>query len=186
MTDELDRRVRRTRERLTQALVSLCREKPYGDIRMTELLERADVGRATFYAHYRDKEDLLISTFLGMIDHFEAVGLQRNPDAVLPAASFLLQHFHEAKEFGRALARAGKMEVLLRACEARLRRNLEARLPPRADPPPAITAAVAAGAFTTAVNQWMNAGSQTPPELLADQLERLLAPGVRAAEAAAV
>jgi AcrR family transcriptional regulator len=183
MTEELDRRVRRTRQRLTEALVSLCREKPYGEITMKDLLARADVGRATFYAHYRDKEDLLISLFLGMIDHFEAIGLERNPGAVLPAAPYLLAHFAEAREFARALARAGKMEVLLRACEARLRRNLEARLPPRADPPPAITAAVAAGAFTTVVSAWMNAGSQTPPDVLAGQLERLLAPGVKAATA---
>ena len=181
MTDDADRRVQRTRQRLTQALVTLCREKPYGDIRMKELLERAAVGRATFYAHYRDKEDLLISTFLGMIDHFEAMGLQRNPDAVLPAAPFLIAHFAEAREFARSLARAGKMEVLMRACEARLRRNLEARLPARSDPSPQITAAVAAGAFTTLVNWWLNAGQPTPPQVLAEALEKLLAPGVKAA-----
>lgn len=181
MTDTRDRRVWRTRQRLRDGLVSLCREKPYGDIRIGDLLERADVGRATFYAHYRDKEDLLISLFLGMIDHFEAIGLQQNPDAVLPAAPFLIAHFAEAKEFARSLSRAGKMEVLMRACEARLRRNLEARLPPRSDPPPAITAAVAAGAFTTLVNAWMTAGHLTPPEVLADALEKLLAPGVKAA-----
>lgn len=183
MTETRDRRVSRTRQRLRDALVSLCREKPYGEVRIADLLERADVGRATFYAHYRDKEDLLISLFLGMIDHFEAIGLQQNPNAVLPAAPFLLAHFAEAKEFGRALARAGKMEVLLRACEARLRRNLEARLPARSDPSPQITAAVAAGAFTTLANWWMNSGQQTPPQDLADALEALLAPGVRAAAA---
>ena len=181
MTGQTDRRVRRTRERLRDALVSLSREKPYGEIRITELLARADVGRATFYAHFRDKEDLLISLFLDMIDHFERLGLQEDPEAVLPAARGLLRHFHQARDFARALARAGKMEVLLRACEMRLRRNLEARLPASAEPPPAITAAVAAGAFTTLVNQWINAGQQTPPDDLADALDRLLAPGVRAA-----
>lgn len=183
MTDQPDRRVRRTRERLRDALISLCREKPYGEVRIADLLERADVGRATFYAHYRDKEDLLISLFLGMIDHFEAIGLERNPGAVLPAAPYLLAHFAEAKDFARALGRAGKMEVLLRACEARLRRNLEARLPARSDPPPALTAAVAAGAFTTLVTAWLSAGQLTPPEALAEALQKLLAPGVAAATA---
>lgn len=181
MTATSDPRVRRTRERLRDALVALSREKPYGDIRMTELLARADVGRATFYAHYRDKEDLLISLFLGMIDHFERLGAAQEPQAILPGARQLLRHFHEAKEFGRALARAGKMEVLMRACEARLRRGLEARLPARCDPPPAVVATVAAGAYTTLTNWWMNGGQTVPPDVLADQLEALIGPGVRAA-----
>lgn len=183
MTTALDPRVRRTRERLREALVALSREKPYGDIRMSELLARADVGRATFYAHYRDKEDLLISLFLGMIDHFERIGAAEEPHAVLPGARQLLRHFHEAKEFSRALQRAGKIDVLLRACEARLRRGLEARLPAHCNPPAAVTATVAAGGFTTLVVWWMNAGSQIPPDTLADDLEALIGPGVRAAMA---
>jgi AcrR family transcriptional regulator len=179
-----DPRVRRTRDRLREALVSLTREKGYAAVRVADLLERADVGRATFYAHYRDKEDLLIGLFLEMIDHFERVGLSEEPDAVLPGARQLLRHFHDAREFGRALSRADKMQVLLRACEARLRRGLEARLPATCSPAPAITAALAAGAFTTTVNAWMSQGSLTPPDELADALEALLGPGVRAAMAA--
>lgn len=179
-----DPRVRRTRERLREALVSLSREKPYDGIRVADLLARADVGRATFYAHYRDKEDLLISLFLGMIDHFERIGLAEEPDAVLPGARQLMRHFHEARAFARALARAGKMEVLMRACEARLRRGLEARLPAGCDPPPAMVATVAAGGFTALVNAWMTQGYVTSPDDLADALEALIGPGVRAARGA--
>ena len=181
MATGTDRRVKRTRARLRDAMVALSREKPFGEIRVRELLERADVGRATFYAHYRDKEDLLITLFLEMIDHFERIGLEKEPGAVLPGARQLLRHFAEAKEFARALARAGKMEVLLRACEARLRRGLEARLPVTCDPPPAVTASVAAGSFTTLVSWWMQTGQQVSPDVLADQLEGLIGPGVRAA-----
>lgn len=180
-----DPRVRRTRERLREALVSLSRERPYDQIRVADLLARADVGRATFYAHYRDKEDLLISLFLGMIDHFERIGLAEEPQAVLPGARQLMRHFHEARTFARALARAGKIEVLMRACEARLRRGLEARLPPGCNPPPVMVATVAAGAFTTLVNAWMTQGYVTPPDDLADALEALIGPGVRAARGAA-
>lgn len=179
-----DPRVRRTRDRLRAALVSLTREKGYAAVRVADLLTRAEVGRATFYAHYRDKEDLLISLFLDMIDHFERIGLVEEPHAVLPGARQLLRHFHEAKAFGRALARDDKMQVLLRACEARLRRGLESRLPANCSPPPAITAALAAGAFTTTVNVWLSQGALTPPDDLADALEALLGPGVRAAKAA--
>jgi len=58
-----DRRVSRTRRVLHEALRSLILEK--GDDRVTvqDVIDRADVGRATFYAHFRDKDDLLMSGF---------------------------------------------------------------------------------------------------------------------------
>ena len=56
---DTDRRVRKTRTQLHDALASLVHEKPYDDIVVKEILARADVGRSTFYAHYRDKDELL-------------------------------------------------------------------------------------------------------------------------------
>ncbi|MEU3003307.1 TetR/AcrR family transcriptional regulator [Streptomyces sp. NPDC007020] len=55
-----DRRVRRTRAALRGALVELVLDKGFHAVTVEEITERADVGRATFYAHYRDKEDLLV------------------------------------------------------------------------------------------------------------------------------
>lgn len=56
-----DRRVLRTRDTLGDALVELIKEKPFDDITVQEVLDRAGVGRSTFYTHYKDKEDLLLS-----------------------------------------------------------------------------------------------------------------------------
>jgi AcrR family transcriptional regulator len=58
---ESDRRVRRTRRLLREALLALILEKGYDRVTVQDVLERADVGRATFYAHFRDKDDLLLS-----------------------------------------------------------------------------------------------------------------------------
>ena len=54
-----DRRVRYTRMVLKQALLSLMLERPIPRITVTEICERAEVNRATFYAHYADPYDLL-------------------------------------------------------------------------------------------------------------------------------
>jgi AcrR family transcriptional regulator len=54
-----DRRVARTERALRDALVSLVHEKHYDSIVVREILERANVGRSAFYAHFRDKRDLL-------------------------------------------------------------------------------------------------------------------------------
>ena len=56
-----DKRVLRTRDTLGDALMELLQEKPFDDITVQEVLDRAGVGRSTFYAHYRDKDDLFLS-----------------------------------------------------------------------------------------------------------------------------
>lgn len=54
----IDRRVVRTREALHRAFMKLVLERPYEAISVTDICEAADVGRATFYAHYKDKDAL--------------------------------------------------------------------------------------------------------------------------------
>lgn len=59
----LDRRVRRTKRRLKEALLELIEERDYDGITVQDIADRADVGRSTFYSHYGSKEDLLFSGF---------------------------------------------------------------------------------------------------------------------------
>jgi AcrR family transcriptional regulator len=56
-----DRRIQRTQKLLHQALVSLLAERPYETITVKDILERAEVGRSTFYMHFHDKDELLVS-----------------------------------------------------------------------------------------------------------------------------
>jgi AcrR family transcriptional regulator len=57
--EQVDRRVRRTRKSLEDALVALTLEKEYDEITIQEITDRADVGYRTFFRHYADKDDLL-------------------------------------------------------------------------------------------------------------------------------
>lgn len=61
-----DRRVRRTRQLLHQALLALTVERGYDAITVQDVLDRAEVARSTFYAHFRDKDDLLLAGFQEM------------------------------------------------------------------------------------------------------------------------
>jgi AcrR family transcriptional regulator len=61
-----DRRVRRTRKLLHDAFIALIIEKCYEKTTIQDILDRADVGRPTFYVHYRDKESLLTANFDAM------------------------------------------------------------------------------------------------------------------------
>ncbi len=77
-----DRRSKRTQDFLRQALVTLIHEKPYDSIAVREILDRANVGRSTFYTHFRDKDDLLVSSIHDML------GSVRSADPSSPGSRY--------------------------------------------------------------------------------------------------
>lgn len=65
---KLDRRIVRTRRRLSEALLELMREEPFEAITIQNITDRADLNRATFYLHYSTKEELLIASLEARFD----------------------------------------------------------------------------------------------------------------------
>jgi AcrR family transcriptional regulator len=105
-----DRRVQKTETLLRDALTSLIREKAYDSIVVKEILERANVGRSTFYTHFRDKDDLLASSIYEML---RPARLMQPPSSAkpyekiirfsLPIFEELQQHRHERQRAGNAM-----------------------------------------------------------------------------------
>lgn len=74
-TNLRDRRARRTRRSLREALFALILENGYDAVTIEDITERADLGRTTFYLHYKDKEDLLLQCIQETADELaEQVG----------------------------------------------------------------------------------------------------------------
>jgi AcrR family transcriptional regulator len=67
-----DRRVQRTQQLLQDALIALILEKGYEALSVQDIIDRANVGRATFYAHFDNKEDLLVSRLDGLRQSLKA------------------------------------------------------------------------------------------------------------------
>lgn len=65
---KIDRRVRKTRKALREAMINLMEEKGYDQVTVEELANRADIGRTTFYLHYSAKQDLLLEEFGELLD----------------------------------------------------------------------------------------------------------------------
>ena len=59
----------RTRDSLGDALIALMREKPFDEITVQNVLDRAGVGRSTFYSHFRDKHDLFLEDANDFFQH---------------------------------------------------------------------------------------------------------------------
>lgn len=121
-TGDVDRRVRRTQARLRDAIVDLVYDKGFHAVTVDHICERADVTRATFYVHFRDKEHLLSSVVDDLVDRcldrFAATG--RTDDR---GGHRLVALFEEAREHHTAFAIALRGEAdgaALRRLRARL------------------------------------------------------------------
>jgi AcrR family transcriptional regulator len=126
---KVDRRIRRTRDTLGDALVELIREKPFEDITVQEILDRAGVGRSTFYTHYRDKQDL----FLGEVeDFFEMLSTMltrkgARAERLAPVTEFFA-HLSDVQDFYRSLVASGKANDVWALGRGYFARSIEERL----------------------------------------------------------
>ena len=97
-----DRRVRRTRRQLQEALAALMREKDLKDITVRELTERADVNRGTFYSHYQDlydlREQMEEELFRQLSAMLSACRLERSPGGLRPILTAVFQFILERQE----------------------------------------------------------------------------------------
>lgn len=84
MPPQTDRRVRRTRDLLHRSLIALILEKGYTRVTVQNIIDRADVGRTTFYTHFQSKDDLLMDSGL---DHLRAILAGNTRDATAASAS---------------------------------------------------------------------------------------------------
>jgi AcrR family transcriptional regulator len=124
-----DRRIRRTCERLGSALVALIQERPIDDVTVQDVLDRASVGRSTFYVHYRDKDDLLLSQleeFLERMSTALSIGKEES-HRVVPVAE-LFAHIGSQKKLYRALADSGRLNDFFDLAQGYFARGIEQRL----------------------------------------------------------
>jgi len=85
-----DRRVRKSKEALREALLRLIPQKGYDAIRIQDIADEADTARVTFYRHYKDKDELLLDAleqvYLQLIAQFEVIPPEermKNPPVAL-------------------------------------------------------------------------------------------------------
>ncbi len=97
-----DRRVEKTHKALRDALDSLIREKSYDSIAVKEILDRANVGRSTFYTHYRDKDELLVSGIHRMLNPVRTKELSSTAGRRERILSFSLPIFEHLDRHRRA------------------------------------------------------------------------------------
>lgn len=153
-----DARTLRTYRALSSALVDLMKTREFDAITVQDLLDRAGVGRATFYAHFRNKDDFLLTDLERMLaaleSHFDLAA--RGTTRLAPIAE-LFDHLADAKQFVEALERSRKMEVVLDITSGHLARIIERRFRELGVPSrelPHNAAARVFGAMATELAKW--------------------------------
>lgn len=183
-----DRRIGRTRKLLQEALIGLIVEKGYEAITVQDIIDRANVGRTTFYAHFQDKESLFLSGFESMRSMFEK-HLNSQPhenEGPWGVSLALFQHAQENLHLYKAMAGRESGNLALNHLQRYLSTMLQAHFResfPQQDSlpvPPDIFAHFMSSSFLSLLTWWLDHNLPYPPERINEIYRRLTEPALNA------
>jgi AcrR family transcriptional regulator len=180
-----DRRVQKTRQVLYEAFDALIVEKDFDAIPVREILERANVGRSTFYTHYRGKEELLDGRIHDVIgapgSASPAAGSERHERILsfgLPILDHIDRHRRTVKSTmdrrGRAGLHARLGRVIAGTIEDALQLDRQGRRELANGMPRELLAQYLSSTFVLVLSWWLRSGSSLTP-VAVDGLFRALA-----------
>jgi AcrR family transcriptional regulator len=181
-----DERILRTRERLGSALVALIQEKPFDDVTVQDVLDRASVGRSTFYVHFRDKNDLLLSQlerFLEMMS--TALSIRKEKSLRVVPVAEIFAHIGTQTKLYRTLADSGHLNDFFDLAQGYFARGIEQRLTEskRLSKLPqrelAARASALAGSMLSLLRWWLDRGSKESPRAMDELFHRMVWNGLQ-------
>jgi len=178
-----DRRVQRTRRLLHEAFISLILERGYDAVTTRDVVQRAGVGRSTFYTHFGNLEEVLVSRAVGhWLREFAADG--RGKRRPLGFTRPVLEHAHEHRRLWRALVgKRGGMAVQQRFRQRLLEVVREDVAALAGKQPAEVVDGIVhyvTGAFMELLFWWLDARTALAPADLDEIFHRLTAPALGA------
>jgi AcrR family transcriptional regulator len=185
-----DRRVQRTRDLLQKALIELISERRYDAITIQDIVDRANVGRTTFYLHYNSKDELFISCHDAIVSefHFGPYYLLSREELLSPEVSpgmtSAFRHLEEVRALLYPIFQGKNSLLILRQIRDRSAQQIEASLRAafaEADSiiPFDVLTNYLAGAQIALVHWWLEKRQPHTPENLAQAFHRLQRAAIR-------
>lgn len=179
-----DRRTQRTQHNLTHAMVDLVTEKRFDDITVQNLIDRADIGRSTFYTHYRDKEDLFQQNWERFLDFcVEQVVWEKVGQGAFFPVLFLFDHLKDVQPFYRGLVLSRKSDALFNTgaeyLSQKIAEGLKANLKYHPSIPIPILANYLATELFGLLKWWLDQGMPHSPERMDQIFHELVNPAFR-------
>jgi AcrR family transcriptional regulator len=182
MQDKNDRRSQRTRQALGDAFVELLMEKGYDALSIKDVIERANVGRSTFYSHYAGKDELFVGQLNRLMEllseHIPHEHTEGNP--FFPSLG-LFQHIKQQQKLYRILAWGSGVDVLTKHLQKSMTEKIEQRLLQDGqiyEIPTPIIANFLAGSFLSLVKWWLDNKMIYSPEQMDVMFQKLALAGI--------
>jgi AcrR family transcriptional regulator len=180
-----DRRVGKTRRALKEGLTDLILERGYEAVTIADIIDRADVGRSTFYAHFMDKDDLLMAILSDLQVPGPDTSAWKTHDAAFGWTLDMFRHFGSGKRLFKAVA-SGQSGALARRETTRWLEDLaraelsRVRAPRTLDPARLeVVVRFLVGTFIGFMDWWMRDENEALPAETVDHAFRsLVLPGV--------
>ena len=165
-------------------MIELITEKRFDDVTVQNLIDRADVGRSTFYSHYRDKQDLFRKNwerFLEMLA--QMINWENAGGARFMPVAFLFEHLREVQPFYQGLRRSGMLDSVYRSGVRTLKKQIEPGLSTRvkrdASIPVPILADHLVNELFVLLKWWLENGMPYTPERMDQIYHDLVTPTLR-------
>jgi AcrR family transcriptional regulator len=181
-----DERIRRTHERLGKALVHLIQQKPLDEVTVQEVPDRSSVGRSTFYLHFRNKDDLLLSQLEEFLETMStALSVRKEVSHRVAPVAELFVHIGDQQKLYRALADSGRLNDFFDLAQGYFARGIEQRLTESKRLPNllrrelAVRAFALTGCLLSLLRWWLDRGAKEPPSDMDGLFHRIVWNGLR-------
>jgi AcrR family transcriptional regulator len=184
MSNKHDRRSQRTRQALSEAFVKLLKEKGYSAITVSDLIERANIGRSTFYSHYQDKDDLFVAQLERVIDVLSHHMPNQREVPFFPSLG-LFRHVGEEYELYKAIVWSPGIDLFVKHLQTSLSHRIEQGFQESGrnfQVPISVMANFIAGSFLTLLKWWLENKMIYSPEQMDEIFKKLTITGIEAQE----
>ncbi|QHZ47119.1 TetR/AcrR family transcriptional regulator [Bacillus sp. NSP9.1] len=180
----VDRRIKRTSKCLRDAFIQLLKEKDVHSITIQEIADKADLTRATFYLHYKNKHDFILQSMEGMLNELieQVKPVPSTADRLHPPPSFLrlFEFIHKhAEYFEVMLGDRGLPQFRSRLMKIVQKRIYEEFISSIAESekqlviPQDLLIDYITSAHIGVISSWLESGMKFSPVYMAKQLTRL-------------
>ena len=167
----MDRRQRRTRNLIFTAFSALLEQKSYTSMTVQDIIDAADIGRSTFYAHFETKDELLKALCTDIFDHVfsEEIMSEEKHDfsqhsTFKDRLTHILYHLQEKQQSIKGLFCGECGEVFLRYLKEYLYQVFDKHIVVKDNIPHDYAMDIAVGSFAETVRWWLKEHSEYSPE----------------------
>ena len=175
-----------TRKGIIQAAVELVLEKDYDTVTVQDITDRADIGRGTFYVHFKDKEEVVWTAIQGLYLELEQAAHQQYKDNIPDQREYygLLYIFRQVDKnrdlFRVCFSARGSAALTERVTDLLVNiilydlQNQPELSDPNSDVPLEIVAQMMTGLITRMISWWLNTSNSYTVEQMASMVYKTL------------